>query len=34
MGSVDGEFPGGPLLFAFAFTVEDDAITHLAIGPA
>lgn len=34
VGSVDGDFSGGPLMFAFAFTVEDDAITNLAIGPA
>jgi hypothetical protein len=34
VGSVDGEFPGGPLMFAFAFTVMDDDITNLAIGPA
>lgn len=33
VGTVDGNFPGGPLTFAFAFTVEDDAITNLAIGP-
>lgn len=34
VGWVDGEFPGGPLMFAFAFTIEGDTIIRLAIGPA
>jgi hypothetical protein len=34
VGSVNGEFSGGPLTFAFTFTVEDDAITNLTIAPA
>lgn len=34
VGSVDGEFPGGPLTFAFTFVIEDDRIAELAIGPA
>ncbi len=28
--SVDGEFPGGPLNFAFTFATSDDRITHLS----
>jgi len=31
VASCDGEFPGGPLTFAFVFQAEGDAITHLAI---
>ena len=34
VGSANGNFPGGPLTFAFDFTVHDDAITNLVIGPA
>jgi hypothetical protein len=31
VASADGEFPGGPLTFAFDFTTQDDLITHLSI---
>lgn len=31
VASCDGDFPGGPLTFAFVFQSHDDAITHLAI---
>ncbi|PJJ71345.1 SnoaL-like protein [Diaminobutyricimonas aerilata] len=31
VASVDGDFPGGPLQFAFTFTTRDDAITALSI---
>jgi ketosteroid isomerase-like protein len=31
VASVDGEFPGGPLSFAFTFATKGDAITHLSI---
>ena len=31
VASCDGDFPGGPLTFAFLFETEGDAITHLAI---
>jgi hypothetical protein len=31
VASGDGEFPGGPLTFAFSFTTKDDLITHLSI---
>ncbi|MDA0183993.1 nuclear transport factor 2 family protein [Solirubrobacter phytolaccae] len=34
VASCDGEFPGGPLTFAFVFTTKDDAITHLSIDVA
>lgn len=34
VGSVNGDFPGGPLLFAFTFTTRDDFITNLSIEPA
>lgn len=34
VASVDGEFPGGPLVFAFTFTTQGDAITRLSIEPA
>ncbi|MHA7284100.1 hypothetical protein [Arthrobacter sp. TMS2-4] len=34
VASVNGEFPGGPLVFAFDFTMQDDVITNLTIGPA
>lgn len=29
----DGEFPGGPLSFAFVFGIEDGQVTDLAIDP-
>jgi len=32
VASVDGEFPGGPLVFAFTFATRDDVITDLSIG--
>jgi hypothetical protein len=34
VASVDGEFPGGPLVFAFSFITRDDAIIRLSIEPA
>lgn len=34
VASVDGEFPGGPLTFAFTFATRDDLITALSIEPA
>ena len=34
VASGDGDFPGGPLTFAFVFTTEDDRITRLVIDPA
>jgi ketosteroid isomerase-like protein len=33
VASVDGEFPGGPLVFAFTFTTQGDLITGLRIEP-
>ena len=33
VASGDGDFPGGPLDFAFDFELEDDAITSLSIEP-
>jgi NAD(P)-dependent dehydrogenase (short-subunit alcohol dehydrogenase family) len=33
VASGDGDFPGGPLSFAFVFGIEDDKITDLAIDP-
>jgi len=33
VASGDGDFPGGPLSFAFVFVIEDDRITDLAITP-
>jgi hypothetical protein len=33
VASGDGDFPGGPLTFAFAFETAGDRITHLAIEP-
>ena len=29
----DGDFPGGPLTFAFVFGIKDDQVTDLAIDP-
>ncbi|MGV0109041.1 MULTISPECIES: hypothetical protein [unclassified Arthrobacter] len=34
VASVDGEFPGGPLRFAFTFTEQDGTLTGLSIEPA
>lgn len=34
VASGDGDFPGGPLSFAFVFVIEDGQITDLAITPA
>jgi ketosteroid isomerase-like protein len=31
VASGDGDFPGGPLTFAFTFATKDDLITHLSI---
>ncbi|MFI5706849.1 nuclear transport factor 2 family protein [Kribbella sp. NPDC051620] len=31
LASIDGEFPGGPLTFAFTFATKDDLITNLLI---
>lgn len=31
VASGDGEFPGGPISFSFAFAITDDAITNLVI---
>jgi ketosteroid isomerase-like protein len=33
VASGDGDFPGGPLSFAFLFGIEDDRVTDLAIEP-
>lgn len=33
VASGDGDFPGGPLSFAFTFGIEGDAITDLVIEP-
>lgn len=33
VASGDGDFPGGPLSFAFTFEVEGNAITDLVIEP-
>ena len=33
VASGDGDFPGGPLSFAFTFGIKDDAITDLVIEP-
>lgn len=33
VASGDGDFPGGPLDFAFDFELEDDTITSLSIEP-
>jgi NAD(P)-dependent dehydrogenase (short-subunit alcohol dehydrogenase family) len=33
VASGDGEFPGGPLSFAFMFGIKDDRVTDLAIEP-
>ena len=33
VASGDGDFPGGPLSFAFTFGINDDAITDLVIEP-
>jgi ketosteroid isomerase-like protein len=33
VASGDGDFPGGPLSFAFVFGIEDDRVTRLAIDP-
>ncbi|MEU7977944.1 nuclear transport factor 2 family protein [Micromonospora sp. NPDC049081] len=33
VASGDGEFPGGPLSFAFVFGLKDDQVTDLAITP-
>lgn len=33
VASGDGEFPGGPLSFAFTFAITDDVITDLVIEP-
>jgi hypothetical protein len=33
VASGDGDFPGGPLSFAFVFGIEDDHVTELAIDP-
>lgn len=33
VASGDGEFPGGPLSFAFVFGIKDDQVTDLAIDP-
>ncbi|WP_432505145.1 hypothetical protein [Kineococcus arenarius] len=32
--SIDGEFPGGPLAFVFAFTTQGDLVSHLSIESA
>lgn len=34
VASADGDFPGGPLDFAFAFSTEGDLVTDLAITAA
>lgn len=33
VASGDGDFPGGPLSFAFAFGIKGDRVTDLAIDP-
>lgn len=33
VASGDGDFPGGPLDFAFDFEIKDDAISSLSIEP-
>ncbi|MEV4121065.1 nuclear transport factor 2 family protein [Micromonospora sp. NPDC049645] len=33
VASGDGDFPGGPLSFAFVFDIKDDRVTDLAIDP-
>ncbi|MFC7245986.1 nuclear transport factor 2 family protein [Catellatospora aurea] len=33
VASANGEFPGGPLSFAFVFGIKDDRVTDLAIDP-
>jgi NAD(P)-dependent dehydrogenase (short-subunit alcohol dehydrogenase family) len=33
VASGDGEFPGGPLSFAFVFGIQDDQVTDLTIDP-
>lgn len=33
VASGDGDFPGGPLSFAFVFGIRDDQVTSLAIDP-
>ncbi|MFI7587369.1 hypothetical protein ACIB24_09875 [Spongisporangium articulatum] len=33
VASGDGDFPGGPLSFAFVFAIEDDRVTDLVIDP-
>ncbi|WP_435204791.1 nuclear transport factor 2 family protein [Micromonospora sp. bgisy143] len=33
VASGDGDFPGGPLSFAFEFDIKDDQVTNLAIEP-
>ncbi|MEO3773101.1 nuclear transport factor 2 family protein [Micromonospora sp. B9E7] len=33
VASGDGDFPGGPLSFAFVFGIKDDQVTSLAIEP-
>ncbi|MFY1619419.1 nuclear transport factor 2 family protein [Micromonospora sp. WMMD736] len=33
VASADGDFPGGPLSFAFVFGIKDDRVTSLAIDP-
>jgi ketosteroid isomerase-like protein len=33
VASGDGDFPGGPLTFAFTFATKDNLITHLSIEP-
>jgi ketosteroid isomerase-like protein len=33
VASGDGDFPGGPLSFAFVFGIEDDRVTSLVIDP-
>lgn len=34
VASGDGDFPGGPLSFAFVFDIKDDQIVDLVIDPA
>ena len=33
VASGDGDFPGGPLSFAFVFTIKNNQVTDLAIDP-
>ncbi|GID28734.1 nuclear transport factor 2 family protein [Paractinoplanes brasiliensis] len=33
VASGDGDFPGGPLSFAFVFGIKDNQVTDLAIDP-